>query len=255
VAEVVDRARWKWPLRLAVAWGAYVQLLGVSLVHEYDAYLWLAPDGSNESLAWFSPTHSSLLRVPRDVLLSPWDVSADLMTRVNRERTSAIGDGRPVRYLIVGQEGQSILYNWSVSDVAITVGGQPRRAFELGTRFDPAGLVAGTPGAALAVDPDPRSRWNSGRYRRPGMEVRIDLGRALPIDRLDLVHAPYWDDFPSDAWAKASEDGNSWRELRIEPGTPVLGMNGAFHVLLALSVLLIGSALVISGLDRPSALE
>src|SRR5207245_11572604 len=71
MVEVVDRARWKWPLRLAIAWGAYVQLLGVSLVHEYDAYLWLAPDGSNESLAWFSPAHSTSVLMPRDVLLAP----------------------------------------------------------------------------------------------------------------------------------------------------------------------------------------
>lgn len=256
LAELIARGAWKWPIRIGVAFGVYVQLVGVSLVHDYDIFLWLAPDTSNERLAWFSPSHTPLFRVPIDVARSPWDVSSDFLLRTDRDRTVVHGDGRPVQHVEIEQSGQSILHAWSVSDVVVEAGDRRRRAHELGARFAPTGTVAGTPGGENAVDADPETRWTSGAYRRPGMAVRIDLGAALAVDRLELIHAPFRDDFPSAVVARGSEDGVGWRPLSVVAGTPRLGFKSAFYLLLAAGLALLALAYVASSFssaDPPRA--
>jgi uncharacterized membrane protein YvlD (DUF360 family) len=245
--------RWRWLAIPVVAWGLWVQGLGLALVHEYDQYLW---PGKPESWSWFRLDYSQLTRVPRDIAVSPWDMSSDFLRRENRTETVIHGDGQPVRYMRVQQQGQSILHYWAISDVVV--------ALDDGTVLrGPAlnGSVRVRDGYGMpmdgraAMDASHYSAWTSApRYRKPGMAVQLDLGAVRNVRSVALVHGQRVDDFPSDvtATAQIAPDSRA-RPLRVAEGTPKIWFDPMFFKLLAagaISLILAGIGASLRGRKR-----
>ena len=233
-AVEIARRRWaRWLLVPVTALGLYAQLLGVAFVHEYDSYLW--PDGQRTSKNRYDWEWAQLRRLPHDVDRARYELSSLLVRRDDHDRTVIRGDGRAVESIVVTQGGESIVHKWAIADVRVIERGRRVPNRDAAVTTEPMPPLASGGGSAAATDADPRSAWFVGT-RRDGLGVRVRLRPARAVERVELVHWPYRDDFPSHVTAVAIDARGARRPLTVEQGAPRVYMPVAFWLLVVLGL-------------------
>lgn len=246
--------RWLIPAGVVVGlFGLYVQILGAAFSQDYDIYYYLKPDYSNESLAWFDPGHSDLLRIPRHFRDQPWDFSSDFLTLKQRDPSTVNIDGQPVRQVRIVQENDAQFSWWTITDIFAIVrkGASERRVpvGQLGATLEAYNHQDGRG----ALDGNPRTRWTSGVTRFDGMSVTLDFGQVRnDIVRLELTHLPSENDFPSALGAQISVGNGTWTPVPAMAATPLLVWNPAIWILALCGVLLLLLGLALPA-GRPRA--
>lgn len=248
LAVELARLRWaRWLLVPITALGLYAQLLGVAFVHEYDSYLW--PDAERTATDRYDWEWAQLRRLPRDVDRARYEMSSLLLQRDDHDATVIRGDGRPVDAVEVTQGGESIVHKWAIADVRVFARGRRVPTREAGLTLEPMPPLAGGGGLSAATDDDIRSGWFVGT-RRDGLAVRVRLGaRVRALDRLELVHWPYRDDFPSHVTAVAVGPNGARRPLEVVQGAPDLHMPLSFWLLVALGLGALAGAIALGVRD------
>jgi hypothetical protein len=240
VTLLAEPRRWKTGLAVFVAlFGLYVQGLGFSFKHDFDLYFWMAPDGHDESKAWYDWRYSSLVRMPHHFRDHPWDLSSTFLTLVQTGPSKVEVGKRPVKRVEIRHKGDALVYNWSVTDLFAVVdrGGREERipAGRLGARLDSFNHQDG----AGALDGNPNTRWVTGSKRLNGMWIRLELDQVhSDILRLELEHMPVDRDFPNGLEAKVQAEGGPWIEVPAVAATPKLKWSPLLFVFAAAGVLL-----------------
>ncbi|MGC4115778.1 MAG: hypothetical protein QM765_14490 [Myxococcales bacterium] len=245
VALLAEPRGWKKGLAVFVALlGLYVQVIGFSFKHDFDLYFWMAPDGHDESKAWYDWRYSSLVRMPHHFRDHPWDLSSSFLTLVQTGPSKIEIGKQPVKRVEIRHKGDALIYHWSVTDLFAVVDRDGREerlpAGRLGARLETFNRQDG--GGAL--DGNPSTRWTTGSKRLEGMWIRLELDQVhTDIVRLELEHMPNDRDFPNALAAKVQADGGSSIDVPAVAGTPTLKWNPLLFVFAAAGLVLAIGAL------------
>lgn len=88
------------------------------------------------------------------------------------------------------------------------------RGLSPATRPQGASAVSSRPGAeGAALDGNPGTAWSTGRPRRAGDFLQVDLGRPLSLDGLVLDNPAAPTDLARRLRLELSDDGQAWREV------------------------------------------
>jgi hypothetical protein len=72
--------------------------------------------------------------------------------------------------------------------------------------------------AALAIDGDPRSRYDTGAQQAPGMWFQVELPSETTVSALRLDAVPSPEDFPRRFEVRVSADGRAWTQVATGTG-------------------------------------